>query len=493
MSLMNISPFIISILFSVFLKSTFLLIIATLLHISLKKLSSNFKHTVWLAILFIVVLIPVRFFIVSPDFFNLEVQTKSSSEAVRILDAVTPIYNELGARTQSASGIGTITDTVQSTGLIFPWAVFFVVLWIAGIMFSITRVILGKIGIIKICADCRSIESRHIVKTVAFLSKNLGIRRNIQVLTSSACRVPFTYKTLKPIILLPPGATGWPSERLRSVLIHEMAHVKRFDSFTLLFARVVCSIFWFIPTVWIAYRNLHMEQEKSCDEYAVGEGIEADRYARHLLNVVRVVRGRVLLTGIFISRGRKKMLEKRILHLLRPGALKFLSKKKVFIAIALVGFLLLLPILVFNPMFAYDVKKDVVKKISEKDLWETVSGTWVNTEYTGIQRFEQKVIIRPDGKWECYQLIKDTNPSRNGYYHTFTEAWIDSEGVIWYNFIDKIEVAGDRELIEVYGLGKISEYGNRWEYIMDAPSYPTEWDTSCRGYKSYNQYTRQKN
>ncbi len=266
--------------------------------------------------------------------------------------------------------------------------------------------------------------------------------------------------------------------------------MKRFDPLTLLFTRIVCSLFWFIPTVWIAYRQLHIEQEKSCDECAVAEGIEAERYARHLLNVVRFVRGRVLLTGIFISRGKKKMLEKRILHLLRPGALKFLSRKKVFVTIAGLCFLLLVPVLVFNPMFADDVKDDVIKKISAKDLWNTMSGTWFNTEYTGIQRFEQKIIVYLDWKFEYYPKTKDTNSSRDGYYHTITEAWIDSEGVIWYNFIDNCPCADEPDSEEIYGLGMISESGNRWEYIMDHHTYPTEWDTS-RGRYLYNHYYRQ--
>jgi beta-lactamase regulating signal transducer with metallopeptidase domain len=401
---------------------------------------------------------------------------------------VTPIYNEVGPQRQPTSGIVMITNTTQSIGSISTWAVFCMVFWIAGIMLSITRVIVGKIGIMKICADARSIGNKRIIRTLEFLSKKLGIRRNIQVLTSSACRVPFTYRTLKPVILLPPGATEWPVERLRSVLIHELAHVKRLDLLTLLFARFVCSIFWFIPTVWIAYRHLHMEQEKSCDEYAVGEGIEADRYVRHILNVVQFVRGRVLLTGLFISRGRKKMLEKRILHLLRPGALKFLSRKKVFVAVTLLGFLLLVPILKFNTMFA----DDVIKKVSKNDLWNTLNGTWVNTEYTGIRRFEQRLIVYPDGKFECYPKTNDIKPSRYDYYHLFTKAWIDSEGVIWYNFTCNILVSEDPDFTKVYGLGKISESGNRWEYIMDCQSFPTEWDT-LQGYRTYNQYNRQLN
>jgi beta-lactamase regulating signal transducer with metallopeptidase domain len=470
MSITRISPYISSMMLSTLMKGIALLTIAALIQLCLQKLSSNVKHILWLAVLSSTALIPVCFFLISPDFFPILVQPRPSSEALRILNAVLPRYNEFGSQIQSGAGVVSDTNTAQSVGFIFPWAAICVVIWAAGIMFSLTRMVLGKIGIMKIGADARLIENRSIIVMLEALTKRLGIRRNIQVLTSSSCRVPFTYRTLKPLILLPSGATEWPGERLRSVLIHELAHVKRSDSFTMLFARIVCSLFWFVPTVWIAYRHLYLEQEKSCDEYAVGEGIEAVRYVRHILNVVRLARGRVLLTGIFISRGKRKMLEKRILHVLRHDALKYLTRKKVFVATVILCFLLLFPVLVFNPMFADDVNR----KISEKDFWNALSGTWVNTEYIGTYAwFEQKVIIHPDGKWECYHLKTDTNPSRQGYYLPVTEAWIDSKGIIWCKTTSE-------EGATRYQLHKISDSGNTWEFCDDADTYPAEVNKSLR-------------
>ena len=475
MPITRISPYISSMLLSTLMKGIALLTIAALIQLCLQKLSSNVKHILWLAVLSSTALIPVCFFLISPDFFPILVQPKPSSEALRILNAVLPRYNEFGSQIQSASGVVSDTNTAQSVGLIFPWAAICVMIWAAGIMCSLTRMILGKIGIMKIRADARLIENRSIIVMLEALTKRLGIRRNIQVLTSSSCRVPFTYRTFKPVILLPSGATEWPGERLRSVLIHELAHVKRSDSFTMLFARIVCSLFWFVPTVWIAYRHLYLEQEKSCDEYAVGEGIEAVRYVRHILNVVRLARGRVLLTGIFISRGKRKMLEKRILHLLGSDALKYLTRKKVFVATVALCFLVLFPILVFNPMFAEEVKK----KISEKDFWNAVSGPWVNTEYLGKDLwFDQKVIVYPDGKLECYPLTTDTNPLHQGYYFTITEAWIDSEGVIWCKCTIEANVT-------VYLLFKISDSGNTWEMCGGPDTYPTEIDNSFTRYPVY--------
>ena len=172
------------------------------------------------------------------------------------------------------------------------------------------------------------------------------------------------------------------------------------------------------------------------------------------------------------------MLEKRILHLLRPDTFKFLSRKKIFAAIAALCFLLLFPILVFNPIFAEDVKK----KISEKDLWNSLSGTWVNTEYIGAYAwFEQKVIIRPDGKWECYQLTTDTNPSRQGYYLTVTETWTDSDGNVWCKTTEEI---GDTR----YQLHKISDSGNTWEFLDAPDTYPSEMDKYNGNYMYYIRY-----
>ena len=174
------------------------------------------------------------------------------------------------------------------------------------------------------------------------------------------------------------------------------------------------------------------------------------------------------------------MLEKRILHLLKPDALKFLTRKKVIITTVTLCFCLLVSILVFNPMFAEDVKD----KISKKDFWNTLSGTWVNTDYLGTWEFyEQKLIVYPDGKFEYYPMTTDTDPSRPAYF-TLSEAWIDSEGVIWHKGIYK----GPQSF---YWLGKISESGNTWEIIADGINNPIEWDTTKTRYQEYEIRYRQ--
>ena len=146
--------------------------------------------------------------------------------------------------------------------------------------------------------------------------------------------------------------------------------------------------------------------------------------------------------------------------------------------------LILVSIFLLSVTFSFAGGED---KISKKVFWNAMSGTWVNTDYLGnTPWYEQKLIIHTDGKFGYYPLTTDTNPIREGYYFTLTEAWIDSEGITWYKAIRK-EPGGD-----FHELGKISDSGNRWEFIADAHNEPTEWDTTITRYEWYEIRYREK-
>lgn len=57
---------------------------------------------------------------------------------------------------------------------------------------------------------------------------------------------------------------------LEAVLAHELGHVVRRDYLVIWLATLLRDAFCYLPTSWLAYRQLQHEKELACDELAVG-------------------------------------------------------------------------------------------------------------------------------------------------------------------------------------------------------------------------------
>ncbi len=107
---------------------------------------------------------------------------------------------------------------------------------------------------------------------------------------SDKITVPMVWGIFRPVILLPIEAGSWQTERLRAVLFHELAHIKRRDWVMQMIAQVVCAVYWFNPLVWCAARWMRIEAEQACDDQVLNAGYQPTDYAQHLLDVVRNVK-----------------------------------------------------------------------------------------------------------------------------------------------------------------------------------------------------------
>jgi beta-lactamase regulating signal transducer with metallopeptidase domain len=115
------------------------------------------------------------------------------------------------------------------------------------------------------------------------LRARLGIRRRVHLRLRAGPAMPMTWGMVQPRILLPAEAALWPEERRRLVLLHELAHVRRFDSPVRLAAALACAFYWFQPGIWFAMRRLRAEQEHASDDLVLAAGAGAHVYAFSLL------------------------------------------------------------------------------------------------------------------------------------------------------------------------------------------------------------------
>lgn len=116
----------------------------------------------------------------------------------------------------------------------------------------------------------------------------LGITRPVDLRESKAKTIPMTWGILRPVILVPTATLrNWSDQQLHNVLLHELAHIQRYDVLAQILARIVLSLYWFHPLVWYGYRRLRCERELACDDSVLLAGQRPSDYAQQLLTIAR--------------------------------------------------------------------------------------------------------------------------------------------------------------------------------------------------------------
>ena len=100
----------------------------------------------------------------------------------------------------------------------------------------------------------------------------LGLTGPVRLMVSHLTSIPFTTGTWRPVIVLPPSSTAWDRGLRRTVLLHELSHIKRRDALIHLVSEAACAVYWFHPLVWFAARRARIECERACDDLVLNAG-----------------------------------------------------------------------------------------------------------------------------------------------------------------------------------------------------------------------------
>jgi hypothetical protein len=119
------------------------------------------------------------------------------------------------------------------------------------------------------------------------IAADLRLTRAVELRALASCRVPMTWGVLRPVVLLPAGAAGWPESRLALVLRHELGHVARHDWLARLLTQMTAALYWPNPLVWFAARAARLAQEQACDDLVLAAGVPAGDYALELVAAAR--------------------------------------------------------------------------------------------------------------------------------------------------------------------------------------------------------------
>jgi bla regulator protein BlaR1 len=104
-----------------------------------------------------------------------------------------------------------------------------VMVWLAGIVTGLLYVLAGQVQLHRFARNALSLETSDWALLLREASDKLRLRRPVRLWQSIDNPMPLTWGWRRPVVLLPADATSWPSERRRIVLLHELAHAKRWD------------------------------------------------------------------------------------------------------------------------------------------------------------------------------------------------------------------------------------------------------------------------
>lgn len=181
--------------------------------------------------------------------------------------------------------------------------------WAAVALVLFGRVMLGLRAGRRLARDSRPCQDPRVLAY-----KALG---DVEVRVGRGVLEPLVSGVLRPRIYLPESALKELSdEQLRSILVHELAHVRHRDLVWRFFGRLLGCLLWPQPLIALLNRAMTRCDEERCDQEVIASGISVPEYANFLVTLAERSRGyRVGVTSIGFSSG----LGQRVRRLLSRG------------------------------------------------------------------------------------------------------------------------------------------------------------------------------
>ena len=407
-------------------KITLILAIARLLLAALPRASAAMKHVIATAALIGVALLPTLSVITPSIELNVG---RASARPVVAKDGLAEARPTSIVGVADDESIATAISVVKATGIAekpltviersihlvsSTWKGMLVLTAAAIALFMLGHMLAGMCGVWLVSRRAEELTSDVALRELDDARDLLALERDVRLLKSDRVAVPVVWGIFKPVLLLPADVEEWPAERLRVVLLHELAHLKRWDGLSLILTRAAVSLFWFHPLAWSLERAGRSECERACDDLVLASGTKPSDYADHLLAIAREMPAFDPFRSVTLAMSRKTQLEGRLLSILqRDVARRVFSGRGVAVACAL-AVAVIAPIaamrLVAKPSDEKDKKPVVKEEKLQSDSEVTVTpdveaiGDFVFTKLggtpsTGRGWYERAYDLYHDEKW----------------------------------------------------------------------------------------------
>ena len=251
--------------------------------------------------------------------------------SVLVTIAAWPFFESM---TFTASPIGVARSAIH---LPVSWAFDLFLLWVMISAAGLARIAFGFRQLHKLRRSCATIEPGSLPPVLRATVKRFGSGRQFEICTSGRVRVPTAIGFFKPAIVIPTWALQELSPvELNAVVLHELAHLRRWDDWTNLAQKILRALLFFHPAVWWIGRSLSLEREMACDDFVLASNPNPRAYAQCLVSVAEKSFLHRSLSLAQAAVGRMRQTAQRVARILegdRPGPTRVWKPALVLIAV----------------------------------------------------------------------------------------------------------------------------------------------------------------
>lgn len=244
-------------------------------------------------------------------------------------------------------------------------------LWICIVLVLLVRLALA-------CRLMIAVKSRAVPLDISGLTRveralqSVRTRRPVRVFLSSEVDSPMAAGLGRPTVLIPARLVGEMTEAdMESIILHELAHLERWDDWTKLFQRVIEALAFFNPAVYWIGRRLDLEREVACDDRVVARTGQPKEYAQCLARVAQLstTPAMTLVPGVLTSRKQifqrfDRLLGVRTARQIRMSGSRFLAVTTLVAAMLIVAVRVAPAIVVPLDAVTYSELQDTVSSIA---------------------------------------------------------------------------------------------------------------------------------
>ncbi len=175
-----------------------------------------------------------------------------------------------------------------ASGLVLSseWAWGFVGAWALTASIGLIRLGFGLARLRTIRQRCETVASRLLDSKLAAQLSAFGEKRRVELCTSDEISTPTAIGLFCPAVVIPHWAMAELSaEELKTVVLHELAHLQRWDDWTNLLQQTCKALFFFHPAVWWIESKLTLEREMACDDFVLARTGNPHAYAECLVHL----------------------------------------------------------------------------------------------------------------------------------------------------------------------------------------------------------------